>query len=204
MGRYIGPTERISRRIGINIFDKHRSAIEKAWRQTPPGMHGFRRARASGYRQRLVEKQKLKFYYGLRERQFLRYFAAAMRMEGNTGTNLLSLLERRLDNAVFKAGFAPTHRAARQMVVHGHIHVNGRKLDRPSYQLCIGDQITIAPREVSQKLAKAALAEPRRDPGGSWLAIGDGGMSVSVTGYPIREDVYIPIDEQLVVEFCNR
>lgn len=204
MGRYTGPTERISRRIGINIFDKFRSAIEKEWRQTAPGQHGWRRGRLSEYGQRLQEKQKLKYHYGLREPQFMRYFNRASRMKGNTGENLLVLLERRLDNALFKAGLAHTHRQARQMVTHGHVRVNARRVDRPSFELSIGDEITLKDRDCCRTVAKKALAEPRRQTRDTWLMLDEGSLTVKVVGLPTREDVIIPVDEQMVVEICGR
>lgn len=204
MGRYTGPTERVSRRIGVNVFDKLRSAIEKEWRRTSPGQHGWRRGRTSEYGKRLVEKQKLRYYYGLREKQFRRYFARAARIMGNTGENLLVLLERRLDNAFFKAGFASTHRQARQVIVHGHVLVNGKKLDRPSYEVRVGDEITVKQRETSQTVTKFALAEPRHQRTDAWIEVDENAMKFKVVALPTREDVRIPIEEQLIVEFCKR
>ncbi|MCK5114130.1 MAG: 30S ribosomal protein S4, partial [Phycisphaerae bacterium] len=138
MGRYTGPTDRLSRREGINLMLKgERSINGKSERrlQTPPGMHSWRRGRISDYGLRLREKQKVKRYYGIRDRQFMNMFKKAEGIKGNTGAVLLSLLERRLDNVVYKLGMGQSRAAARQTVAHGHIYVNGRRVNIASYQV---------------------------------------------------------------------
>ena len=147
MGRYIGPVEKIERRYGVSLELKGerrlkgKSALEK--RPYPPGQHGQRRGKISEYGLQLAEKQKAKFLYGVSERQFRRYFKEAARMKGNTGENLIILLERRLDNVVYRMGFATTRRQARQLVSHGHILVDGKKVNIPSYLVKPGQKISL-------------------------------------------------------------
>src|SRR5262245_66320842 len=147
MGRHLDPVCRLCRREGIKLFlkgsrcESPKCAIER--RNVPPGMHGYRRGKASEYGVRLREKQKLKRFYGVFERQFRRYFALASRSPENTGEVLLSILERRLDNVVHRLGFAPSRAAARQLVAHGHVQVNGKASDIPSLLLKAGDKVTI-------------------------------------------------------------
>jgi len=141
--------------------------MEKQWRSSPPGMHAWRRRKGTDYGVRLREKQKVKRYYGVYEKQFLEYFRQAERSKTNTGDALLSLLERRLDNVVWKLGFGPSHRAARQAIVHGHIYVNGRRLNRPGYQVKQGDRISVKPSERSKKFVRAIV-------GCSWMAFAAG------------------------------
>ena len=162
MGRHIGPVCRLCRREGLKLFlkgtrcDTPKCAVDR--REGVPGMHQFRRSKASEYSIRLREKQKVKRYYGIFERQFRKYFELASRRPGNTGDALMSLLERRLDNVVTRLGFATSRPQARQMITHGHITVNGRKLDIPSYLVRPGDQIKVKDREHSLKLAAGSLA----------------------------------------------
>ena len=157
MGRHIGPVCRLCRREGLKLFlkgtrcDTPKCAVGR--REGVPGMHQFRRSKASEYAIRLREKQKVKRYYGVFERQFRKYFELASRRPGNTGDALMSLLERRLDNIVTRLGFATSRAQGRQMITHGHITVNGRKLDIPSYLVRPGDTIKVKEREHSQKLA---------------------------------------------------
>ena len=124
--------------------------MEKQWRQQPPGMHAFRRGRASEYGVRLAEKQKVKRYYGVFDRQFMRYFHQAERFKGNTGTALLCLLERRLDNVAHKLGFASSRGSARMTITQGHIYINGRRVNIPSYMVKVGDKISVKPVDRSQ------------------------------------------------------
>ena len=165
MGRYIGPSCRLCRREGIKLMLKGlrcetaKCPMERQWSSNPPGMHAWRRARGSEYAIRLREKQKVKRYYGVYEKQFMKYFAAAEKGKGNTGTTLLTLLECRLDNVVHKLGFAPSRAAARVMVAHGHVHVNGRKVDRASYMARVGDKISVKASDRSQKLVRQNLEE---------------------------------------------
>ncbi len=178
-------------------------AMERQWRAQPPGMHSWRRRKASDYGIRLREKQKVKRYYGVLERQFLIYFGMAERSKGNTGDTLLSLLERRLDNVVWKLGFAPSHRGARQTITHGHVYVNGRRLNRPSYLIKQGDRVTVKPSERSQKFIRASVGDqgPSVQP---WLQLDAQRLEATVAALPTREDVQIPVEEQLIIEMCSR
>lgn len=178
--------------------------MEKQWRSNPPGMHAWRRSKGTGYGIRLREKQKVKRYYGVFEKQFIKVFRQAERSKENTGAQLLQLLERRLDNVVCKSGLAPSRKSARIMVCHGHIRVNGRRVDRPSFLVSQGDTISVKPSERSQKLAKAHLdLLGGRDPQ-PWLRLDASKLEVGVAALPTREDVQIPVEEQLIVEMCSR
>ncbi len=178
-------------------------AMERKWSSAPPGMHAWRRRKSGDYGVRLREKQKVKRYYGVFERQFKVYFAMAERGKSNTGEALMSLLERRLDNVVYKLGFAPSHKAARIAITHGHIYVNGRRLNRPSYLVHQGDRITVKPSERSQKLVKASLGESP-PPVQAWLQMDAQLLEGTVAALPTREDVQIPVEEQLIIEMCSR
>lgn len=209
MARYIGPVCRLCRREGLKLMLKGarcetaKCAMEKQWRATPPGMHAWRRRKSGDYGVRLREKQKVKRYYGVLEKQFAIYFRMAERATGNTGDALLSILERRLDNVVWKLGFAPSHKAARQAVAHGHIYVNGRRLNRPSYLVNMGDRIAIKPSERSRKYIRQVLGD-----GGvtvqPWLQLDAQALEGVVAALPTREDVQIPVEEQLIIEMCSR
>jgi small subunit ribosomal protein S4 len=178
--------------------------VEKKQRNLAPGMHGWRRGRNSEYAVRLREKQKIKRYYGLFERQFMRYFHEAERIKGNTGETLLQLLERRLDNVIYKLNFAPSRKAARQLIAHGHIHVNGRKVDVSDYTIGIGDRITVKGNEKSVKRIKGQLETNPSYTIQAWLQLVREKPEATVVAMPTREDVQIPVEEQLVVEFCSR
>jgi small subunit ribosomal protein S4 len=209
VARNTPPVCKFCRREGLKLFLKGvrcetaKCPIEREWRNKPPGMHAWRRSKASEYGVRLREKQKLKRYYGLLEAQFQKLFAAAERSQENTGTALLRLLERRLDNVVFKSGLGGSRRTARQAVAHGHILVNGRKVDRPSYLVSVGDKITVRSSERSQKYVRGQLGEQPPDPP-SWLVVNPNVPEVIVAALPTREDVKLPVQEQLIVEFCSR
>jgi small subunit ribosomal protein S4 len=211
MARTIPPVCRLCRREGIKLFLKGtrcetaKCAIEKEYRNKAPGMHMWRHGKSSEYGKRLREKQKVKRYYGILEKQFRRIFSLALKGTENTGVNLLRLLERRLDNAVYKSGFCASRRTARQAIVHGHVLVNGRKVDRPGFNVSAGDRISIHPRERSRKLFSAEIGEePARQPQG-WLAVDFKKMEAVVVALPAREDVMLtPLNEQLIVEFCSR
>ncbi len=209
MGRYTGPVCRLCRRESIKLMLKGarcetaKCAMERQWRSKPPGMHSWRRRKAGDYAIRLREKQKVKRYYGVLERQFMIYFQMAERARGNTGDVLLSLLERRLDNVVWKLGFAPSHRAGRMAISHGHVYVNGRRLNRPSYLVKRGDRVSVKPSERSQKFVRAALGDggPSVQP---WLKLDAQHLEGMVEALPVREDVQIPVEEQLIIEMCSR
>ena len=184
--------------------DTAKCPMEKQWRSNPPGMHAWRRSKGSNYAVRLREKQKVKRYYSLFERQFMIYFRRAERSKDNTGTVLLQLLERRLDNVVYKSGFAPSRKSGRTMVVQGHIYVNGRRVDRPGYSVNQSDRITIKPSDKSKKFTRSNLEISEGKAQQSWLLVDSNNLEVTVAALPSREDVQIPIEEQLIVEMCSR
>jgi len=210
MGRYLGPSCKYCRREGMKLMLKGgrcetaKCPIEKKQRNLAPGMHGWRRGRASEYAVRLREKQKVKRYYGLLERQFMRYFHKAEKIRGNTGETLLQLLERRLDNVVYKLNFAPSRKAARQLIIHGHIYVNGRKIDIGDYTTKIGDRITVKGSQKSVKEVKQQLESNPNFTTQSWLQLDREKPEAAIVALPTRGDVQIPVEEQLVVEFCSR
>ena len=207
MGRYTGPTDRLSRLEGVNLMLKGaRSLNGKSERRigSPPGMHAWRRGRVSDYGVRLREKQKVKRFYGIRDRQFMNLYRKAAHAKGNTGAVLMSLLERRLDNVVYKLGFAASRPAARQLVSHGHIYVNGRRTNIASFQVSIGDKLSIKPSDKSLTLVKANLEEigdPRLQ---NWLTLDMSQLTGEVVALPTRDDVMLPIEDHLIIEFCSR
>ncbi len=178
--------------------------IEKKTRNLSPGMHGWRHGRQSEYGVRLREKQKIKRYYGLLDRQFMRYFHEAERVKGHTGETLLQLLERRLDNVVYKLNFAPSRKAARQLISHGHIHVNGRKVDVSDYTVQVGDKISVKVSDRSAKRVKQQLETNPNFAAQGWLQLDQEKAQATVVAFPSRDDVQIPVEEQLVVEICSR
>lgn len=210
MGRYLESSCKLCRREGVKLMLKGircetaKCPVEKKQRSLAPGMHGWRRGRASEYAVRLREKQKLKRYYGIFERQFMRFFHKAERTRGNTGETLLQLLERRLDNVVYKLNFAPSRKAARQLISHGHIYVNGRKVDVGDYIAKVGDKITLKNSERSVKRVKAQLESNPNFATQSWLQLDRDKPEAAVVALPTRADVQIPVEAQLVIEFCSR
>jgi small subunit ribosomal protein S4 len=178
--------------------------MERQHRANPPGMHSWRRGKATAYAVRLREKQKVKRYYGVLERQFVRYFKEAERLRQNTGVALLCLLERRLDNTVYKAGLAPSRRAARQLIGHGHIYVNGQRIDRPGYSVRQGDKISARPGDRTQKLVRRFLEGDGVRTVQPWLQLTPERLEAAVVALPTRDDVQIPVEEQLIVELCSR
>jgi len=210
MGRYLGSSCKHCRREGMKLMLKGircetaKCPVEKKQRNLAPGMHGWRRGRASEYAVRLREKQKVKRYYGLLERQFMRYFHKAERMKGNTGETLLQLLERRLDNVVYKLNFVPSRKAARQLIAHGHICLNGRKVNISDYTTKIGDKVTIKGSEKSLKKVRQQLESNPSFATQSWLQLNREKPEATIVAFPSRDDVQIPVEEQLVVEFCSR
>ncbi|MQA93198.1 MAG: 30S ribosomal protein S4 [Streptosporangiales bacterium] len=202
--RYTGPKVRLSRRAGVPLTGKAVRAFER--RPYPPGEHGRRVRRASGdYGLRLLEKQKLRWYYDMSERQLRRTFEAALRRPGATGDELLAALETRLASVVLRAGLAPSIYAARQYVTHGHITVDGRKVDVPSYQVRRGQVVAV--RERSRSLqpfvaaAEGTYADERTAP---YLAFNLPELKVMLLDRPAREQITLPVDDQLVVEFYSR
>ena len=210
MGRYLGSSCKYCRREGMKLMLKGircetaKCPIEKKQRNLVPGMHGWRRGRASEYAVRLREKQKVKRYYGLLDRQFMRYFHKAERGKGNTGQTLLQLLERRLDNVVYKLNFATSRKSARQLISHGHICVNGRKVDVNDYSVKIGDKVSVKGSEKSIKKVKSQLEVNPNFTVQSWLQLDREKPEATVVALPTRDDIQIPVEEQLVVEFCSR
>jgi small subunit ribosomal protein S4 len=173
-------------------------------REAPPGQQIHRRGKQTDSGLHLREKQKVKHYYGVLERQFRRYFEQADRTKGNTGDLLMSLLERRLDNVVHRLGFGASRASARQMITHGHITVNGRRVDVPSYMVQVGDVIRVKNRAKSLDLVRASLAELGRDVP-DFLSLSTGDIPEGVVGrLPAAEDASIPVQTQLIIELCSR
>jgi small subunit ribosomal protein S4 len=202
MARYTGPRTRISRRFGIPIFGPSKY-LER--RNYGPGMHGPKsRRKMTDYALGLIEKQKLRYYYGLMERQFRAAYERALKKRGVTGEILLQILETRLDNVVFHLGFANTRPAARQMVAHGHIQVNGRKVSIPSFALRPNDVIEVRNLSVSRQMATKSLelATSRAVP--DWLVSNRDAFKGSVARVPTRDEIQPIANEQAVVEFYSR
>ena len=210
MGRYLDSSCKLCRREGMKLMLKGprcetaKCAIERHERQMAPGMHGWRRGRHSDYGVRLREKQKVKRFYGLGEKQFMRYFREAERRKGNTGEVLLELLERRLDNVVYKLNFAPSRKSARQLISHGHIYLNGRKVDIADLTIKIGDKLTLKNSEKSRKRVKEQLTSNPNYAVQGWLQLDADKPAATVVGLPSRDDIQLVVEEQLVVEYCSR
>lgn len=208
MARYTGPVCRMCRREGMKLFlkgfrcDTDKCAYER--RQTPPGMHTFRRGKLTDYGVHLREKQKVKHFYGVLERQFRCYFERAERGKGNTGKTLMSLLERRLDNIVHRLGWGPSRAEARQIICHGHITVNGMRVDIPGYEVRIGDVIAVKPRKKSLELIQANLSEFRRELPDFLVRVEGEKPEGHVVRLPEAEDVSIPVEPNLIVELCSK
>jgi len=202
MSRYTGPTTRISRRFGQPIFGSNKSFEKKNY---PPGIHGPRlRRKLSDYAVGLNEKQKLRFTYGLTENQFRRLFERAKRERGVTGDRFLQLLETRLDNVIYALGFAKSRQAARQFVNHGHVKVNGRKVDIASYQVDAGDEIEVRANTSSRQLATRNIDETRLRTTPGWLSLQEDSLRATVNRLPNRDEIDPGVNEQLVVEFYSR
>jgi small subunit ribosomal protein S4 len=208
VARYTAAVCRLCRREGMKLFLKgarcfgDKCAIEK--RAYPPGQHGKRRVKIVGYGHQLREKQKVKRIYGVLERQFRRYFKNAARARGVTGHALLQTLERRLDSACFRIGFAPSQASARQLVCHGHVRVDGRRVDIPSFQLRAGNVIELTEKMTKNLLVQEAMqtAQGRSIP--EWLEFDVQNLKCTVKDLPTREHVSLPIDEQLIVELYSK
>jgi small subunit ribosomal protein S4 len=173
-------------------------------RDYPPGVHAQKRAKVTEYGVRLREKQKLKRIYGVGERQFKLYFQEAERLRGNTGENLMVLLERRLDNVVLASGFALSRNHARQLINHGHFRVNGRKVDICSFQVRPGDVVAPGTRENTRKMVGEAIEVNKSQTIPAWLEVAGDALTAKVVGVPRREDVPHPIQEQLIIELCSK
>lgn len=207
MARYTGPVCRLCRREGMKLYLKgdrcysDKCAIDR--RSYVPGQHGQGRKKVSGYGIQLREKQKAKRYYGVMESQFRKYFNMAERMKGVTGENLLSILESRLDNLVYRIGLAESRKEARQLVRHGHFLVNGKKVDIPSYLVKVGDVVEVKESSRSSEKFKG-LAENNQRVAPDWLEVDMEKMRARVVGVPKKEHIDIPIEEHLIVELYSR
>jgi small subunit ribosomal protein S4 len=197
MARYLGPKVKLSRRVGVPIADIPKHTAKR--QLTPPGMHGYRGRRMKDYGIRLNEKQKLRHHYHVLEKQFRRYVAEAARRKGNSGEVLLTLLEQRIDNVVRRAGFVRTIWAARQMVVHGHVLVNGKKVDRPSYAVKPGDVITL--RERINKLARENMESMAGHIVPGWMEVNPAELSAKIISRPTADQVPFDVNTNLIVEF---
>ncbi len=199
MGRYLGPKTKVCRRLGFMIYDN--TNIEKAFmkREQEP----FRR-KQSEYGRRLLEKQKVMYYYGMRESQMRKMFNLARRTKGNTSKAFLIACERRLDNVVYSAGFTSSRPQARQVISHGNILVNGRRVDVASYLVNTGDTITISERPGVRKLITAVVEKKSGYVAPDWIAVDEKSLTAKIVRLPVREDVRLPVNEQLLVEFYSR
>ncbi len=209
MARYTGPVCKLCRREGMQLFLKgQRCFSDKCGvvkRNYPPGQHAQRRSKATDYGLRLREKQKLKRVYGnLLERQFRLYFREAERMAGNTGDNLVSLLERRLDSFVIGSGFALSRVHARHLVNHGHFQVNGRRVDIASYQIRTGDKLSLRSSEKTKKIVSEAIEFNKSQTVPDWIAVDAGNLEATVQSLPTREHFMHPIQLQMIIELCSR
>ena len=201
MARYTGPLTKKSRRLGTDLVGNDKAFERRAY---PPGMHGRGRTKESEYLLQLREKQKARYAYGVLEKQFRRYYEEANRLAGKTGDNLLIILESRLDNVVYRAGFAATRRQARQLVVHGHFLVNGGRVDIPSYRVRAHDIIDVADKSLNLTpfiIARETHGE-RAVP--AWLEARPNRMRILVHQLPVREQIAIDVAEQMIVELYSK
>ena len=209
MARYVGPVCRLCRREGMKLFLKgercygEKCAIER--RNVPPGQHGKgRRAKLQGYGLQLREKQRVKRMYGVLERQFRRYFEEADRRKGITGETLLQLLESRLDNVVYRLGFATSRSQARQLVRHGHFLVNGRRSDIPSFSLRVGDQVSVKTKSAKNQTIQYAMEEVKGRGIPEWLELDAEDRVGRLAAIPTKEQLNLPVQEQLIVELYSK
>ena len=208
MARYRGPVEKIERRLDADLGLKGerrlngKSALEK--RPFPPGQHGQRRTKISEYGLQLKEKQKAKYLYGVSEKKFRAYFKEAVRRDGNTGENLITLIEQRLDNVVYRMGFATTRAFARQITTHGHILVDGKKVDIPSYVVKPGQKIEIKEKSKSNPQIVRALELTNQTGMVEWVDVEKDKVFGIFTRIPTREEVVIPVEERLIVELYSK
>lgn len=206
MAKFTGPKGKLVRRFGVNIYGnpKYDRLLER--RSHGPGQHGPNqmRRKVSEYGKQLLEKQKLRHTYCLLEKQFRRLFRKAQQMRGVTGENLLVLLETRLDSLVYRAGFGCTIMQARQLVNHGHIKVNGRRVNIASYRVRVGDQVAVRDTVTSKNLATRYLMENPRFSGADWLTVDREGLTISVNRLPQRDEIDATANEQLIVELYSK
>lgn len=201
MARYTGPITKKSRRLGTDLVGNDKAFERRAY---PPGMHGRGRTKESEYLLQLREKQKARFAYGVLEKQFRRYYEEANRMSGKTGDNLLVILESRLDNVIYRAGFASTRRQARQLVVHGHFTVNGHKVNVPSYRVSAYDVIDVKPTSLNVYPLVVARETHHERVVPAWLTVRPNKMRILVHQLPVREQITIDVTEQLIVELYSK
>ena len=208
MARYVGPACKLCRREGVKLYLKGercmtgKCALDR--RGTAPGQHGAGNKKMREYGRQLREKQKTKRYYGILEKQFLNYFKEADRKEGMTGENLLTLIERRLDNVVYRMGMGESRKESRQLVLHEHIELNGKKVNVPSIIVKAGDVVTVRENFRGSEKCKA-LAEALKDKSApKWLDVNKDNLSAKVVALPAREDIDFPIEEQLIVELYSK
>lgn len=208
MARYTGPVEKLERRLGVSLALKGerrlagKSAIDK--RPYAPGQHGQRRSKISEYGLQLREKQKAKFMYGVSEKQFRRLFTEAARKEGNTGALLISMIEQRLDNVVYRMGFATTRRFARQLVTHGHILVDGKRVDIPSCRINPGQKIEIREKSKNNPQIVRAIELTAQTGIVGWVDVEKEKKYGIFTRIPEREEVVIPVEERFIVELYSK
>lgn len=208
MARYRGPVEKLERRLGVSLALKGerrlagKSALDK--RPYAPGQHGQRRAKISEYGLQLREKQKAKFMYGVSEKQFRRLFSDAVRKEGNTGANLIQMIEQRLDNVVYRMGFASTRRFARQLTTHGHILVDGQKVDIASYRVRPGQKVEIREKSKNNPQIVRAMELTAQTGIVPWVDVEKEKLFGIFTRIPEREEVVIPIEERLIIELYSK
>jgi small subunit ribosomal protein S4 len=207
MARYRGPVGRLCRREGVHLFLSNKCYTKKCpleRRPSPPGQHGIRRRKMSNYGIQLREKQKVRRVYGVNERPFKRYYETAASRPGVTGENLLRLLETRLDNVVFRMGYASSRPQARQLVSHGHFEVNGVRTNVPSFRVREGDRIEVRPKskktEYFKQLKDAMGGAPKPD----WVSVDADKLAGTVTALPTRDQMPLELNEQLVVEYYSR
>ncbi|MDR1237442.1 MAG: 30S ribosomal protein S4 [Propionibacteriaceae bacterium] len=201
MARYTGPITKKSRRLGTDLVGNDQAFNRRPY---PPGMHGRGRAKESEYLLQMKEKQKARYAYGVLEKQFRRYYEEATRLTGKTGDNLLIILESRLDNVIYRAGFAATRRQARQLVVHGHFLVNGRKVNVPSFRVSAYDVIDVKPKSLNVYPLLVARETHHERTVPAWLTVRPNRMRVLVHQLPIREQITVDVNEQLIVELYSK
>ena len=201
MARYTGPITKKSRRLGTDLVGGDKAFERRAY---PPGMHGRARIKESEYLLQLREKQKARFAYGVLEKQFRRYYEEANRRAGKTGENLLQILESRLDNVVYRAGFANTRRQARQLVAHGHFLVNGKKVNIPSYRVSHYDIIDVKPKSLDSTPFAIARETHHERAVPAWLTVRPNRMRILVHQLPTREQITVDVQEQLIVELYSK
>ncbi|MDZ4816472.1 MAG: 30S ribosomal protein S4 [Verrucomicrobiota bacterium] len=202
MSRYTGPKTKISRRFGVPLFGPSKALERKNY---PPGIHGPKlRRKNSDYAVALAEKQKLRFQYGMMEKQFRIFFERAKKKRGVTGETLLQMLETRLDNFIYRTGFATTRRGARQMVNHGHVKVNGRKSTICSFQVKQGDVVEVKDTPRSRQLATKSIEGAPSQVCPDWISLDKEKFKATVNRIPSRDEIQVNINEQLIVEFYSR